>query len=90
MRQREVDLIERAALPAQGEVGGRLVAIDLDRDVLDEGAQQFLAVARRGRGRVPDDRVIGTKREKAVAFGLREDRQTFPFAGLELRLFCLF
>ena len=37
-RQSEVDLIERAALPAQREMGGRLVAIDLDRDVFDEGA----------------------------------------------------
>src|SRR5690349_7728719 len=37
-RQSEVDLVERAALPAQREVGGRLVAIDLDRDVFDEGA----------------------------------------------------
>ena len=37
-RQSEVDLVERAALPAQREMGGRLVAIDLDRDVFDEGA----------------------------------------------------
>ena len=38
-RQSEVDLVERAAFPAQREMGGRLVAIDLDRDVFDEGAQ---------------------------------------------------
>src|SRR5215469_7530065 len=37
-RQSEVDLVERAALPSQRKIGGRLVAIDLDRDVFDEGA----------------------------------------------------
>src|SRR5262249_60775596 len=37
-RQSEVDLVERAALPAQREIGGRLVAIDPDRDLFDEGA----------------------------------------------------
>src|SRR5215468_5281265 len=44
-RQIEVDLVERAALPAQREMGGSLVAIDLDRDIFDEGAQQLLPVA---------------------------------------------
>src|SRR6516162_9261777 len=37
-RQSEIDLVERAALPAQRKMGGRRVAIDLDRDVFDEGA----------------------------------------------------
>src|SRR5260370_22602085 len=53
-RQWEADLVKRAALPAQREMGGRLVALDLHRDVFDEGATQFLPVAPRGRWRSPD------------------------------------
>ena len=37
-RQSEVDVVEGAAFPTQREMGGRVVAIDLDRDVLNEGA----------------------------------------------------
>src|SRR5262249_44903404 len=37
-RQGELDLVERAAPPAQREMCGRLVAIDLDRDLFNEGA----------------------------------------------------
>src|SRR5260370_37525864 len=69
-RQSEVDLVERAALPAQREMGGRLVALDLARDVFDEGAQQFLPVARRGRWRVPDGGEIGSAPEATIALGL--------------------
>src|SRR5215831_17379133 len=47
-RQGEVDVVEGAAFPAQREMGGRLVAVDLDRDVFNEGAQQLLPVARCG------------------------------------------
>ena len=36
-RQGEVDVVERAAFPAQREMGGRPVTVDLDRDVFNEG-----------------------------------------------------
>src|SRR5438270_2465495 len=80
-RQSEVDLVERAALPAQREMGGRLVAIDLDRDVFDEGAQQLLPVARRGRWRVPDGGEIGSECEETIALGLRDYPRPVFFAA---------
>src|SRR5437868_10725861 len=85
-RQSEVDLVERAALPAQREMGGRLVALDLDRDVFDEGAQQFLPVARRGRWRVPDGGEIGSECEETIALGLRDHPRPLFFAAFQLDL----
>src|ERR1700756_3880277 len=85
-RQSEVDLVERAALPAQREMGGRLDAIDLDCDVFDEGAQQLLPVARRGRLRVPDGGMIGAEREKTVSLDRRDHPRPLLLAALQLKL----
>src|SRR5215469_2872929 len=85
-RQSEVDVVERAAFPAQREMGGRLVAVDLDRDVFNEGAQQLLPVARRGCLRVPDDGEIGSEREETIALGLRDHPRPLSFAALQLSL----
>src|SRR5499433_1041468 len=85
-RQSEVDLVERAALPAQCEMGGRRVAIDLDRDVFDEGAQQLLPVARSGGLRVPDGGEIGSEREETIALGRRDYPRPLFFAPLQLEL----
>src|SRR5499433_2984994 len=85
-RQSEVDLVERAALPAQREMGGRLVAIDLDCDVFDEGAQQLLPVARRGRWCVPDGGEIGSECEQTIALGLRDHPRPLFFAAFQLDL----
>src|SRR5438874_3816029 len=85
-RQREVDLVERAALPAQHEMGGRLVAIDLDRDLFDEGAQQLLPVARHGRWRIPDGGEIGSECEETIALGLRDHPRPLFFAAFQLDL----
>src|SRR2546421_6231911 len=85
-RQSEVDLVERAALPAQREMGGRPVAIDLDRDVFDEGAQQLLPVARCGRWRVPDGGEIGSECEETIALGLRDYPRPLFFAAFQLDL----
>src|SRR5499427_9269572 len=85
-RQSEVDRVERAALPAQREMGGRLVAIDLDCDVFDEGAQQLLPVARRGRLRVPDGGKIGAEREKTVSLDRRYQPRPLFLAALQLKL----
>src|SRR5690349_11745639 len=85
-RQSEVDLVERAALPAQREMGGRFVAIDLDRDVFDEGAQKLLPVARRGRWRVPDGGEIGSECKETIALGLRDHPRPVFFAAFQLDL----
>src|SRR5215472_10853078 len=85
-RQSEADLVERAALPVQREMGGRLVAIDLDCDVFDEGAQQLLSVARHGRRRAPDGGKIGAEREKTIALGRRDHPRPLFFATLQLKL----
>src|SRR5215469_7103308 len=85
-RQSEVDLVKRAALPPEREMGSRLVAIDLDRDVFDEGAQQFLPVARRGRWRVPDSGEIGSECEETIALGLRDHPRPLFFAAYQLDL----
>src|SRR2546423_14174237 len=85
-RQSEVDLVERAALPAQREVGGRLIAIDLDRDVFDEGAQQLFPVARCGRWRGPDGGEIRSDSEETIALGLRDHPRPLFFAALQLDL----
>src|SRR5947209_664842 len=85
-RQSEVDLVERAALPAQREMGGRPVAIDLDRDVFDEGAQQLLPVARCGRWRVPDGGEIRSECEETIALGLRDYPRPLFFAAFQLDL----
>src|SRR5262252_3843947 len=89
-RQSEADLVERAALPAQREMGGRLVAIDRDCDVFDEGAQQLLPVARRGRLRVPDGGKIGAEREKTVALDRRDHPRPLLLAALQLELGSLY
>src|SRR6516164_2541625 len=64
-------------------MGGRLVAIDLDRDVFDEGAQQLLPVARRGRWRVPDGGEIGFEGEETIALGLRDYPRPLFFAAFQ-------
>ena len=50
-RQGQIDLGQRAAFPAQRQVGCGLVALDLDDHLFEQGAQQLLPVAWRGRGR---------------------------------------
>jgi hypothetical protein len=85
-RQGEIDPAERAALPAQREMGRGLVALDLNDDFFEESAQQLLAVARRGRGRLPDGGEIGPEREEAVALCLRDHPLPLPFAALEIGL----
>src|ERR1700752_1906305 len=85
-RESEVDRVERAALPAQREMGGRLVAIDLDCDVFDEGAQQLLPVARRGRLRVPDGGKIGAEREKTGSLDRRDNPRPLLLAPPQLKL----
>ena len=66
-RQRQINLSERAALPAQGEARRGLVALDFDNDFLEQRPQQLLPVARRrGRG-VPNGGQISSEREQTTA-----------------------
>src|SRR5258708_1726407 len=85
-RQREIDLVERAALPAQREVGCSLVALDLYDDLLEQCSQQLFPVTRRGRCRVPDGGKIGPEREQTVALLLGEHAWTLQFATCKLGL----
>ncbi len=63
---------ERAALPADEQVGvaGVVVAHDGDLHVIDQGPQQLLAVAVGGRGRVPDLVQVVPECADAGAFGV--------------------
>ena len=85
-RQREIDLVERAALPAQREVGCSVVALDLYDDLLEQCSQQLFPVTRRGRCRVPDGGKIGPEREQTVALLLGEHAWTLQFAACKLGL----
>jgi hypothetical protein len=58
-RQGEVDIGQCTAFPAQDQMSRGLVALDLDDHLLDQRAEQLLAVARRGRGRPPDRCEVG-------------------------------
>src|ERR1700687_3660953 len=80
-RQREIDLVERAALPAQREVGCSLVALGLYDDLLEQCSQQLFPVTRRGRCRVPDGGKIGPEREQTVALLLGEHAWTLQAAS---------
>ncbi len=64
----DVELRDRAPPPAHRQPRGALTALEVDRDVLQEGAQKLLAVAiARGRGR-PDGTQI---RAQTVQLGRR-------------------
>src|SRR5208283_2092395 len=87
-----VEIGQRAALPAQCEVGRRLVAINREDHFLDEGSQKLLAVARCGRRRIPDRGEVGPQGEQALALLLAEDSGAslhaageFILRGLDVR-----
>ena len=71
-RQRQIDLIDRTAFPAQREARRGLVALDLDDDLFEQCPQQLLPVTRRGRCGVPNGSQIGSEREQTVALVLGE------------------
>src|SRR3982074_1814933 len=66
-RQTQVDFGECTALPAQREVGCRLIALDLDNHLLDQRAQRLLPVAWRGRGCGPYSGQRGAQGAQAIA-----------------------
>src|SRR6266849_5797812 len=54
-----------------------------DDDLFEQRAQQLLAVARRGCGRLPHGLQVGAQREQAVAVFCAERARPFPFAAGE-------
>src|ERR1700716_106406 len=65
--QVEINLDDGATTPTQGEMHAVLLFVEGDDDFFEQGAQQFLFVARcSGRG-LPDLEQIGAEREQAVA-----------------------
>jgi hypothetical protein len=70
--QRQINLSERAALPAQGEARRGLVALDFDNDFLEQRPQQLLPVARRRGYGMPNGGQISSKRKQTTALILGE------------------
>src|SRR5580704_13221067 len=65
--QGEINLGDGAPTPTQSEMHATLLFVESDDDFLEQGAQQFLFIARcSGRG-LPDLEQIGAEREQAVA-----------------------
>src|SRR6516164_4547377 len=65
--QGEINLADGATTATESEMHAALLFVESDDDFLDQGAQQFLSVARcRGRS-LPDLEQIGAEREQAVA-----------------------
>ena len=65
--QVEINLDDGATTPTQGEMHAVLLFVEGDDDFFEQGAQQFLFIARcSGRG-LPDLEQIGAEREQAVA-----------------------
>ncbi len=54
VRQTEIELGDQAASPAQHQMGAGLLTLHSDDDLLEQGAQQLLAVPVRGGRGGPD------------------------------------
>ncbi|MER9560287.1 hypothetical protein NKI92_34225 [Mesorhizobium sp. M0323] len=79
-RQSDGEAAQRAALPAQDEMRCCLVAVDMEGDLLDECAQQLLAVARRRGGCVPDACQIGPEGDEVLPLLGRQPARTLRLA----------
>src|SRR5262249_31620124 len=85
-RQAQVDFGQCTALPAQREVGCRLIALDLDNHLLDQRTQQLLPVAWRGRGCGPYGGEVGTEGAQAIALLDREHAPALILATCQFLL----
>src|SRR4249919_859224 len=65
--QVEINLGDAATTPTQGEMRAALLFVEGDDDFLEQGAQQFLFVARCGGRGLPDLEQIGAECEQAAA-----------------------
>ena len=83
-QQRDRELGERAAVPADRH--GRLVviAVDVEDDFLDQAAQQLFAVAVGGGGRGPHAAEVGAERKELLALGVGQGAWPLLLAKREL------
>src|ERR1700726_4516454 len=65
--QGEINLGDGTTTPTQGEMHAALLFVEGDDDFLEQGAQQFLFVARCSGRSLPDLEQIGAEREQAAA-----------------------
>lgn len=82
----QFDPAQQAGVPAQGEMDPILAARRPDDHFLKHRAQQFLLVACRGCGGVPDTTKIRTEREDCIAVGGIEQTGPISLAVLQLLL----
>ena len=90
-RQRYVDLAQEAATPAQRQMSVGLCARDRQGDIIEQRAQQLLAIAIACRGSIPDAFEIFAEGEDRLAFFACERSGAtalsigeLSFGGLEL------
>ena len=68
--ERDGELGDRAAFPADRDRRAALSPVGIDRHFLDQAAQQLLAVAVGGRRRGPDAAEVGAERQQPLALVL--------------------
>src|SRR3974390_2051640 len=83
-RQGDIDLTEESAAPAQREVSVGLLALNAQSDLLEQCAQQFLAIPIARGGRRPHTVEILAEGEDRGAFLVREGMGSRVFATREL------
>ena len=85
-RQRNDELGDRAATPAQGDRRAVLLADHVEDDFLDQRAQQLFAVPVGRRRRGPNTPKVGAEREQSFALGRGEGARALVLAQLKLGL----
>ena len=81
--QVEINLGDGATTPTQGEMHAALLFVEGDDDFLEQGAQQFLFVARCGGRDLPDLEQIGAECEQAAALVDAQRPRSLLFATCE-------
>ena len=84
--ERDGELGDRAAAPADRQRRAALLARDVEDHLLDQAAQQLLAVAVGGRRRGPHAAEVGAKPEQLLALGRGERARALVLAQGELGL----
>ena len=83
-QQRDSELGDRAALPADRDGRAVLFAFDVEDDFVDQGAQQLFAVAVGGRGRGPHAAEVAAEREQLLALSVGQRLRALLLAQREL------
>ena len=84
--ERDREFGDRAAAPAERELGAELSALHRDVDLFEQRAEQFLAIAVRRRWSSPDDPKIGTECVQSVALRRGQRPRAGGLAARQLRL----